>query len=514
MKKIEPNFIFEDTFFSKGFTPIPKYIQLNPILSIQGRMLYGVLLSFAWENKKLCFPGIERLINIMNLSQPQINKHLNELKEAGLIKIIRRGQTLTNLYIFNKLPNEKYKKYLSEHAEKLFKNRPPFDQKFASDQKSTYDQDQKSTYDQGESIRDPIYNQDRSRFGNVYDQDYKFSDQKSTYDKEEEDKNKEEEKKRIKEKKFKSTLLLKPKKLKDPKNKISLPKDFKLSEKMKEYALSKFPNMDIETEFELFKNKHLEKKSKFILWERAWENWILNQVKWAKEKEGKLNNVNQNYGVFLDSPLPSQKDQEYALDWFNTECRTEEFERDLPPYELDKLTEKERSQLNKAIWLCKEVVNKDNKAIIQDNGRPWKDIIRKEEWIDNPAWVNDGRRPWEQQGEDKILKVTEMEEPLDNVCCQGAHPTLRFGYHWKTAFRELSKALWFAFRKEEESPNLKERKVFLGHLLSRWVWEEVLPKYMEWNWLFEGFELNKIFLDKYLPKKESKEEGEKKGKYI
>lgn len=102
-------FQFQDSFFGDGFTPFPKSIQLNPALSIQARFLYGILLSFAWE-KKYCFPGIEQLKQIMNLSQPRINIYLNELEKAGVIFVE------TNLYVFREIPNTNYNKFSLDHA--------------------------------------------------------------------------------------------------------------------------------------------------------------------------------------------------------------------------------------------------------------------------------------------------------------------------------------------------------------------------------------------------------------
>ena len=111
----ESSFEFEDPLMAKGFTPFPKIIQLCPALSINARFLCGVLLSFAWGEKTYSFPGIKRLMYIMNRSQSQINQYLNELKRSGILWIKRRGLGKTNLYIFKKIPNKTFIEYINNN---------------------------------------------------------------------------------------------------------------------------------------------------------------------------------------------------------------------------------------------------------------------------------------------------------------------------------------------------------------------------------------------------------------
>jgi DNA-binding transcriptional ArsR family regulator len=80
-----------------GFTIIPNYVLRAPDLSRDAKLLYGILLSYAWQ-KGRCFPGYGTLQRDMGSGSAQVSKYLRELREAGWLKITRRGQGRTNIY--------------------------------------------------------------------------------------------------------------------------------------------------------------------------------------------------------------------------------------------------------------------------------------------------------------------------------------------------------------------------------------------------------------------------------
>lgn len=81
----------------KGYILLPKYI-LDLNISISAKLLYCVLLDYAWGNN-YCFAGQEKLSERMHLGTRQVQHLIDELKKAGLVGIKRRGLGKTNLYV-------------------------------------------------------------------------------------------------------------------------------------------------------------------------------------------------------------------------------------------------------------------------------------------------------------------------------------------------------------------------------------------------------------------------------
>lgn len=86
-----------DLITAYGFTQVPNFILKNPELSSNAKVVYSMLLSYAWHNDKV-FPGQERMAEDMGSSQPTIARAIAELEKVGYLEITRRGQGLTNLY--------------------------------------------------------------------------------------------------------------------------------------------------------------------------------------------------------------------------------------------------------------------------------------------------------------------------------------------------------------------------------------------------------------------------------
>jgi hypothetical protein len=94
------NIVFKnfDPISAQGFTQVPNYLLKDPKLSANAKVVYSMLLSYAWNNDRV-FPGQERMGQDLGLSTPTISRAIHELEACDLLKIERRGQGKTNIYI-------------------------------------------------------------------------------------------------------------------------------------------------------------------------------------------------------------------------------------------------------------------------------------------------------------------------------------------------------------------------------------------------------------------------------
>ena len=81
----------------KGFVQIPRFILLHSALSFGAKCVYGILLSYAWQDD-FCFPAQKALAKDTNCSIRQIQRLLKELKEARLLKWKQQGLNKPNIY--------------------------------------------------------------------------------------------------------------------------------------------------------------------------------------------------------------------------------------------------------------------------------------------------------------------------------------------------------------------------------------------------------------------------------
>jgi hypothetical protein len=94
----EPNTLqVENEALRRGFTLIPNYVLRARGLSRDAKLLYGILLSYAWQDSS-CFPGYEVLMEDMQCHREALAKYIKELKEKGWIEVRRRGQGKTSIY--------------------------------------------------------------------------------------------------------------------------------------------------------------------------------------------------------------------------------------------------------------------------------------------------------------------------------------------------------------------------------------------------------------------------------
>src|SRR3954454_21790615 len=87
-----------DPISAGGFTQVPNYLLKDPTVSANAKVVYSMLLSYAWNNSYV-FPGQERMAEDIGISQPTIARAVKELEDQGWLEIQRRGQGKTNVYI-------------------------------------------------------------------------------------------------------------------------------------------------------------------------------------------------------------------------------------------------------------------------------------------------------------------------------------------------------------------------------------------------------------------------------
>jgi hypothetical protein len=94
--------IIEEASLPRGFVQLPKAVLYSRHLSRDAKLLYAVLLGYAWQEQR-CFPGYQRLCADLDASENAVRMWMRELEAAHLISQRRRGQGRTNLYLFHDL---------------------------------------------------------------------------------------------------------------------------------------------------------------------------------------------------------------------------------------------------------------------------------------------------------------------------------------------------------------------------------------------------------------------------
>jgi transposase-like protein len=99
---VSDTMLVEDASLPRGFVQLPKAVLYARNLSRDAKLLYAVLLGYAWQERH-CFPGYQRLCHDLQASENAVRKWMRELEDAHLISQRRRGQGRTNLYLFHAL---------------------------------------------------------------------------------------------------------------------------------------------------------------------------------------------------------------------------------------------------------------------------------------------------------------------------------------------------------------------------------------------------------------------------
>jgi hypothetical protein len=94
--------LVEGASLPRDFVQLPKAVLYARHLSRDAKLLYAVLLGYAWQEQR-CFPGYQRLCADLGASENAVRTWMRELEAAHLISQRRRGQGKTNLYLFHDL---------------------------------------------------------------------------------------------------------------------------------------------------------------------------------------------------------------------------------------------------------------------------------------------------------------------------------------------------------------------------------------------------------------------------
>lgn len=89
-----------DALSQSGFTQVPNAILKSNEISPGAKLVYALLLSYAWHND-FCFPGQDTLAGDIGIARGTVNRHVQELAEKGFVKITRKGQGRANVYELN-----------------------------------------------------------------------------------------------------------------------------------------------------------------------------------------------------------------------------------------------------------------------------------------------------------------------------------------------------------------------------------------------------------------------------
>ncbi len=89
-----------DPLAAQGFTQVPNLILRNSELTEGAKLVYALLLSYAWHNDS-CFPGQDRLAADCGKTQSWVSKRMVELEQNSFLEIQRRGQGKTNIYVLS-----------------------------------------------------------------------------------------------------------------------------------------------------------------------------------------------------------------------------------------------------------------------------------------------------------------------------------------------------------------------------------------------------------------------------
>ena len=110
----EPRVQYEDLEQATGFTQVSNAVlRCYPELSDGEKMTYIVLKSFAYVGPET-FVGEETLARARGSTVSTISRHLGKLIAVGLVKVRRRGQGKTNIWIIARIPRQKLEQYMTQ----------------------------------------------------------------------------------------------------------------------------------------------------------------------------------------------------------------------------------------------------------------------------------------------------------------------------------------------------------------------------------------------------------------
>ena len=82
---------------SKGFGILPKFVMLDTDLTIEAKTIYAYFCSFA-GNGTTSFPGRDKILSDLSISNRRYYKHFGLLKQQGYISVTQKKDTTTNRF--------------------------------------------------------------------------------------------------------------------------------------------------------------------------------------------------------------------------------------------------------------------------------------------------------------------------------------------------------------------------------------------------------------------------------
>ncbi len=90
-----------DIVSQQGYTLLPNYILHTDKLTPYAKLIYAIILSYAWGEKDSAFPGQEQLAEDCGLGIATVKRAIKELKDKEFLTVIQRGLGKTNIYILH-----------------------------------------------------------------------------------------------------------------------------------------------------------------------------------------------------------------------------------------------------------------------------------------------------------------------------------------------------------------------------------------------------------------------------
>ena len=109
--------VVEDETLRAGFTQIPNAILRRPDVTPGAKLTYMALLSYAWQ-KGSCFPGQDTLADDLGVSKRSVVTYLQQLQEAGLLHVKRRGLGQTNVYTITRWDTSRSANFAHQEVQK------------------------------------------------------------------------------------------------------------------------------------------------------------------------------------------------------------------------------------------------------------------------------------------------------------------------------------------------------------------------------------------------------------
>ncbi len=93
-----------DRRLAAGFAPLPYYVLRSPNLSAGAKVLYGILLSYAWQSQT-CYPNQGTMARDAGCSVRNVQRWFGELERTKLVSVHQRGLNQPNLYELLPIPD-------------------------------------------------------------------------------------------------------------------------------------------------------------------------------------------------------------------------------------------------------------------------------------------------------------------------------------------------------------------------------------------------------------------------